>query len=257
MTTVVTFDPMYVYFTINERDLLRWLEKHGKQLKDPSEKQKTLKVWLDTANNTTYPQPAVIDYLSPQVDPATGTTTVRAVVPNPDYLLYPGIFLKVKAPDKATNALLVPKVALQRDMQGSYLMKVVPLSEQAKQEAAAQLEELKESAKGTPREKALAKYQTPTQTVERINVELGAEIGEYQVIASGLTADDEIIIDGLQRSQPGHPIYVEPKQLTPPRQVNDTPAADGAKQPPSSAPSASDAPAAKPASDTKPTNAAE
>ena len=224
LTTVVTFDPMYVYFTINQRDLLLWLEKHPEASRDP-EKKPSFKVWLETANDVIYPTPGLIDYASPQVDPETGTTTLRAIVPNPDDMLYPGLFMRVKAPNHVEDALLVPQVALQRDMQGSYLMKVVELSDKDKQQATAQMTQLKDALKGTPRDKGMKEYTknytVPTETVQRINVTLGPQVGDFQVIASGLEKDDRIIVDGLQRARPGQPLYIDSKELTAPKQIND------------------------------------
>lgn len=218
LTTVITFDPMYVYFTVNQRDLLKWLANHPRDTRDPE--RDPIKMLLYTANGQLYNHPGTLDFAAPQVDQSTGTVQLRAIVPNPDYNLYPGLFIRVDVPNEQTDAILIPRVALQRDMQGDYLMKVTELSNEAKQQAAAKIELIKQSAAGTPRAAMVGNLKNPTQTVERVNVELGSIIGDYQVVTSGLSENDMIIINGLQKARPGQPLYVEQPDppLTPPKQ---------------------------------------
>ena len=227
LTTVTTFDPMYVYFTVNQRDLLMWLEKHPEQRRDPGSNPNPPEVFLLTADGKQYGHPAKIDFASPEVDPKTGTVTLRAIVPNPDSLLYPGIFIRVRAPQEQAEAIVIPRIALQRDMQGDYVMRITELSDEAKQAAAAQLETLREAAKGTPRERVVGDLKPPTKTVERVNVTLGSVVGEAnQVVTQGLKETDQIVIKGLQRARPGAAIYVTEKPLEPAKQPSVAPKDD-------------------------------
>lgn len=216
LTTVVTYDPMYVYFNVNQRSLLKWLAAHPKADRDPE--KDPVKMFVYTADGNMYKYPATLDYADPQVNESTGTVQLRAVVPNPDYQLYPGIFIRVEVPNKETDAILVPRVALQRDMQGDFLMKIVELSDDAKKQAAATITQIKAGAAGTPRAAAMDKLTNPTKTVARVDVKLGAIIDDYQVVTSGLKEGEQIVINGLQKARPGAPLYVDVKPLTPPTQ---------------------------------------
>lgn len=219
LTTVVRYDPIYIYFTVNQRDLLQYLAAHPKPNRDPEIARPVL---IQTANGDTYPQPALIDFAQNVADEQTGTLTLRAIVSNPDQRLYPGVFIRVLAPQKTENAILIPRSAVQRDMQGEYLMIVADLSDNAKQQAATAIEKMKQAAAGTPRAKKIDQLPNPTQTVKRANVKLGEVVGTYQIIESGIKPGDQVVVAGLQKAQPGSPLYVDTKTLELPKDANVT-----------------------------------
>ena len=163
LTSIVPWDPIHVYFTVDERTVLEF-----RRLRKDDDLPEHVEVWLTLADATEYPRPGAIDYADNRVDPDTGTIRVRAVVPNPDSLLVPGVFARVRVPREAQEALLVPETALQRDLVGDFLLIVNGAGE-----------------------------------VERRGVELGERTGGRRIVMSGLTGNERVIVKGLQRVRPG------------------------------------------------------
>ncbi len=163
LTTIVPWNPIHVYVTVGERSVLDWRRRMagGAQRRD-------VPVLLRLADGTDYPIAGKIDYIDNQVDVRTGTLQVRAVVDNPDALLVPGIFVRVRVPRRLPESVLVPESALQRDLTGYYLFTV-----------------------------------DENRKVSRVDVVTGPTVMGYRSIQSGLTGDAEVVIKGLQRISPG------------------------------------------------------
>jgi RND family efflux transporter MFP subunit len=124
LTTLVSVDPMYVYFDVDERTVLRvrQLIREGK-LK--SAREITWPVLLGLANEDGYPRQGTIDFVDNQVNPKTGTLRVRGVFPNKDETLSPGYFARVRVPiGHPHNALLISDRAIDSD-QGQKIVYVV------------------------------------------------------------------------------------------------------------------------------------
>lgn len=172
LTTVVLQDPMYAFFTISERDLIQLVRNRPEIRKYPSiaqvpeELQQT--VILRLADGTDYSHEGKITYADNTVNPETGTLTARATFPNPEGDLFPGMFGRVRVPRETKDAMLVPEVAVQRDLAGYYVMTVDAQSQ-----------------------------------VERVNIVPGERMGDMRVVKEGLKPDQRIIVNGLQRARPG------------------------------------------------------
>jgi len=192
LTTVVRQDPLYAYFSISERMLLEIIAR-----RDPVRKYKSLadvppgerlQMLIQLANGAAYPHPGSLDYSDNTIDPATGIMRLRVVVPNPELKIFPGLFVRVRAPYETKGAILVPGVALQRDLAGYFLMTV-----------------------------------DEEDTVVRAKVTPGGRIGDLRVIEEGITADQRVIVNGLLRVRPGIKVEVTaPEKPTP-----DQPADEG------------------------------
>ena len=171
LATIVQLDPIYVNFNVNEQDVLRVREEARRRGLTPSDlRQLPIEVGLQTENG--YPHKGKLDYLSPTVNQSTGTLAVRGLLPNPDRVLLPGFYVRVRVPfDQQQNALLVPDVALGSDQAGRYLLVV-----------------------------------NGDGVVEQRKVETGPLDGELRVIESGLKADDRVVIAGLLRAIPGQKV---------------------------------------------------
>ena len=134
LTKVTRIDPMYAYFNLNERDLLKVMAMYRQETKekglDPakdSAARADLTVSLELANEEGYPHQGVVDFAESGVDPATGTLQLRGVFPNPGPapVLLPGLFTRLRMPiDKRENALLVTERAIGADQGGRYLLTV-------------------------------------------------------------------------------------------------------------------------------------
>ncbi len=168
LTTVVQDDPIYAYISVSERDLLSYIKDGRPRDRQGSKKTRGL---LQLANGTTYEHDGVLDFAEPRVDPTTGTLEVRATFPNPDGKLYPGLFVRVLVPDVTGEQMLVPEVAILRDLAGDYVL--------------------------------VADGQN---VVQRRNVELADKVDTDRVVTSGLEASDRVIVNGIQRAIPGNPV---------------------------------------------------
>ncbi len=164
-------DPIYVYFTINESDLLRVLGKTGRAVVE-SQRVK-VPLYLGLANEEGYPRQGYLDFAAITVTPTTGTLQLRGIFPNPDLKMLPGLFARVRAPivGPEKTAMLVPEVALGNDQQGAYVLVV-----------------------------------GDKNVVERRGVQIGAKEGDRRVIEQGLTGNESVIINGLLRAFPGKPV---------------------------------------------------
>jgi RND family efflux transporter MFP subunit len=173
LTSIVSVDPMYLYFDMDEPTLLRVqkLIRDGK-LKSAQEAEIPLLLGLQTDSD--FPYRGRIDFVENKVDPNTGTIRVRGVFANPKpergaRPLAPGLFGRVRLPlGEPHKAVLVPERAIGRD-QGSPFVYVVG----------------------------------ETNEVVYRRVKLGSQHDGLRVIADGLTASEKIVTNGLQRVRPG------------------------------------------------------
>ena len=121
MTTIVSQDPLYVYFDVHEQAMLRIrrLIQEGK-VKARSEKEVSLLIGLsdekDSEGNPVYPHQGMVDFTDNRVDLNTGTLRFRAKLANPNQMISPGLFVKVRLPiGEAHPALMIREQALQSD----------------------------------------------------------------------------------------------------------------------------------------------
>jgi RND family efflux transporter MFP subunit len=177
LASIVALDPIYVNFNVNEQDVIRIREDARKRGLTPSDlKQVDVDVGLQTEEG--YPHRGKLDYVSPTLNQSTGTLAVRGIIPNPNRVLLPGYFVRVRVPvDRQKDALLVPDTALGSDQSGRYLLVV-----------------------------------NKDNAVEQRKVKTGPLEGELRVIESGLKPDDRIVIAGLLRVIPGE--RVDPQLQT-------------------------------------------
>jgi RND family efflux transporter MFP subunit len=181
LATIVALDPIYVNFNVNEQDVLRIRAEAAKRgITTNDLKQLPIEVALQTEEG--YPHKGKLDYVSPTLNPSTGTLAVRGVLPNPDRVLLPGYFVRVRVPfDKQENALLVPDVSLGSDQSGRYVLVV-----------------------------------NGDNVVEQRKVQAGPLDGGLRVIESGLKADDKVVIAGLLRAIPGQKVDPKLQKIEPP-----------------------------------------
>jgi RND family efflux transporter MFP subunit len=177
LASIVALDPVYVTFNIAEKDVLRIRAEARRRGMTPSDlKQFPIEVGLPTEDG--YPHQGKLDYAASTVNPSTGTLAVRGVVPNPDQVLLPGYFVRIRVPvDRQPNALLVPDTALGSDQGGRYVLVV-----------------------------------NADNVVEQRKVQTGPLDGGLRVIESGLGPDDRVVTAGLLRVIPGQ--TVDPQRPT-------------------------------------------
>ncbi len=202
LATIEQLAPVYVYFNVNEQDVLRIrasLRAAGKTLASVE----PVKLDVGLQNETGYPHEATLDFVASDVDQSTGTLQARGSIPNKDYVFLPGLFVRVRVPvGTIDNALLVADRALGIDQRGSYALVV-----------------------------------NQQDVVEQRPVQIGALIDSMRVVAQGVSADDWVVVGGIQRAIPGSKVA--------PQRVEQAPAAPAS--PPEAAASTDTTPTATPA----------
>jgi RND family efflux transporter MFP subunit len=172
LATIVQSNPIYVNFTVSEQEVLRIRDEIRRLGLTPEDLKKVpVDVGLQTDNG--YPHRGTLDYAAPTVSSSTGTLAVRAILQNPDNVLQPGYFVRVRLPEaqQQQDVLLVPDAALGTDLSGRYVLTV-----------------------------------DQDNVVEQRKVIPGAAVGELRIIESGLKADDRVIVAGLLRAVPGQKV---------------------------------------------------
>ena len=173
LATIVQFDPIYVNFNVSEKDVLEARKGMTERGETVGSMVGKLPIDVGLQTETGFPHKGVLDYVSPTINPSTGTLTVRGSFENANRTILPGYFVRVRfALDPTpTNALLVPDTALGSDQSGRYLLLV-----------------------------------NKENVVEQRKVTPGIIVGEMRVIESGLKADDRVIVGGLLRAVPGQKV---------------------------------------------------
>jgi len=173
LTTVAQMDPIYGYFDVSERLILEMLSDSGKSVSSgPSAPGERVLAYLGLANENGWPHEGALDYIDNTVNVNTGTIQVRGVWPNPDGLLFPGLFARIRVPTAMREgALLVHERAIGTDLGGKFLLIV-----------------------------------GDGDVVELRHVELGQLEDGLRVILEGLSPGERYIINGLQRARPGLPV---------------------------------------------------
>jgi membrane fusion protein, multidrug efflux system len=174
LATLSQVDTIYVYFNINERDLLRVREDMDAQglTRDSILK---MPVYAGLANEKGTPHQGHLDFVDTGVDPSTGTLMARAVFDNAKGVLIPGLFTRIRIPvGPPKPSLLVPDAAISIDQVGPYVLLV--------------------DAGGA---------------VVLRRIKLGSFQDGLRVATEGLTETDRVIVDGLQNATPGRKVAVQ------------------------------------------------
>lgn len=168
LTTVVSQDPMYAYFDVDENSYLRYRE----QKRDDGGAPAGTSVRVGLANEEGYPHAGTINFFDNQVNSAVGTIRVRAVLPNAGRIFTPGLFVRVQlVSGREENVLLIDDKAVMTDQDRKYVYVV-----------------------------------DKDNKVQRRDIVPGRMAEGLRVIQSGLAADDRIVVAGQQKVHPGMPV---------------------------------------------------
>ena len=179
LTTLVSVDPMYAYFDVDEHTVLR-VRRLIREGRAKSARESDVSVWLALANEEGFPHEGTINFVDNQINPKTGTLRLRGVFPNADEALAPGYFARVRVPIGFPHqALLVSDRAIDTD-QGQKIVYVV---------------------------------NDQNEVVSR-PIRLGALHDGLREITKGLKPAERVVVNGLQQIRPG--ITVEPKVVSMP-----------------------------------------
>ncbi|MCA9012817.1 MAG: efflux RND transporter periplasmic adaptor subunit [Planctomycetaceae bacterium] len=174
LTTVVSIDPIYVDFNVDEQSVLdyrsRMLEGKVKSARDTQ-----IAIRLGLANEAGYPHEGTIDFVNNRTDPDTGNTRIRGMFRNPSGILSPGLFARIQVPFTAEyQATLIPTTAIGMDQQGRYVMVV-----------------------------------GDGNKVARRSITPGELKGNMTVIRKGLQPGENVVTSGLQKIRPGSEVRIE------------------------------------------------
>ena len=177
LTTIVSTDPLHFAFDGSEALLLRYQRQNGGRVGSP--------VRIRLQDEATYARPGRLDFVDNAIDPAAGTIQARAVVPNPDGFLRPGMMGRLRlSATPPYRAMLVPDSAVVTDG----VRRLVHVVDR------------EGNVTGRP-------------------VVLGPLVGSLRVIRSGVSPSDQVVIDGVQRILPGQKVAPRRGRITPPTAI--------------------------------------
>lgn len=175
LATVQQLDPVYVDVTQPSNALLRLRREAASGELQQNEAGKT-QVRLKLEDGTEYPQGGTLEFSDVTVDQGTGSVTLRALMPNRERLLLPGMFVREQIQDGVhQGTVLAPQQAISHDQKGEPSALVVG----------------------------------PNDIVEVRSLQVGRVVGDQWVVSSGLKAGDRLIIEGLQFARPGMKVVAE------------------------------------------------
>lgn len=178
LVSLVQLDPMLVDFDVNEQALVENLAENQRRAAEglpPVQYEPRLLL----PDGRIYREPGVIDYANNRINPGTGTVTITARFANPDGLLYPGQYARVRVQrGSAEPMMLITQSSVLEDMQGRYVFVVLP-----------------------------------DDTVARRNVKLGSREGIDWVVLEGLEPGDRVIVNGIQKVRSGMTVTASEAKL--------------------------------------------
>jgi RND family efflux transporter MFP subunit len=179
LAEVNQISPIYIYFTINERDLLRLMG--GTRLSPAAASKKKLSLNFGLANEKGYPHEGRLDFAAISLTSSTGTLLLRGISSNTEGKVMPGLYARVRVPVGEKNAaLVIPVPAIGFDQQGSYVLVI-----------------------------------NEKNIVERRSVTLGTEVNGFRVIEEGLQGNEWVVVEGVIKAIPGRPVTPEKSELKP------------------------------------------
>jgi RND family efflux transporter MFP subunit len=176
LTTIVSVDPVYVYADIDENSLLKFnaLAQARRLETDGNGK---IPVELQLADEADFPHRGYLESFDNRLDPNTGSILLRAVFPNSDGRVMPGLFARVRVPLSERHAALL----------------------------------VEERAIGTDQAQKFVLTLTGSNTVAYQSVKLGPAVEGKRIVRSGLQGNEEVVVNGLQHVRPGMPVAPQPE----------------------------------------------
>jgi RND family efflux transporter MFP subunit len=176
LTTLVSVNPVYVYADVDEASLLKFNELvHAKKL--GAETGGKIPVELQLGDETEYPHQGSVESFDNQVNPDTGSILLRAVFPNDDGRIVPGLFARIRLPLSERHAALL----------------------------------VNESAIGTDQADKFVLTLSATNTVQYRPVKLGSLVDGQRVVTEGLALGDKVVVNGMARVRPGMTVTPQPE----------------------------------------------
>jgi multidrug efflux system membrane fusion protein len=201
LTTLVSDDPVYVYFDTDEQTYLRYAKaKHSQAQASTGASD----IYIGLVDEDGYPHPGQLDFIDNQVDATTGTIRARAALANPDGRYTPGLFARVRLiGGEDHDSVLIEDRAVGTDLSKKFVLTL-----------------------------------TKDNHIEYRLVELGPEINGLRVVTQGLAPNDVIVVNGLQHVRPGQSVAATRVAMRDTGGGLSQVAANPSAQPPNAAPAA-------------------
>jgi len=179
LTNVVSVDPIYAYFNVDERSVLKY-QQQVRLGKLADARSAEVPVYLQLDNEKGFPHQGVIDFINNQFNASTGTLQVRGLFPNANGFLIPGAFVRIRvAGSPRHQALLITDRAVGADQGTKYVLVV------------------------------------GAENVVTVRpLELGPEVDGLRVVRNGLKGDEQVIINGIVNAKPGSKVSPQPGDMT-------------------------------------------
>ena len=208
LTTIVSLNPIHVYFDANEREFLKYvrLSREGKR---ESSREAKNPVYVALVDEQGFPHQGHMDFVDNRVDPNTGTMRGRAILGNDDGLLTPGLFVEVRLPGSGRYAaVMIPDAAIVSDQSEKFVYVVTgpPPSGDGSGDGADS-----GASDGSGGGEGETDAGPPPTNLRRQPVVLGEISHGLRVIDDGLRGDETIVVGGLSRIRPG--VSVEPTMV--------------------------------------------
>jgi membrane fusion protein (multidrug efflux system) len=176
MATIQQLDPVYVDVTQSSAELLR-LKRNLANGEITGKDAGKAKVKLLLEDGSSYPQEGTLKFSEVTVDQSTGSVTLRALFPNPEQLLLPGMFVRgIVQEGVSEQAILVPQRGVSRNPKGEAMVMVVGDEEK----------------------------------VEPRVIKVSRTVGENWLVTEGVKDGDRVILEGIQKARPGTPVKAVP-----------------------------------------------
>ncbi len=178
LTNVVSVDPIYAYFNVDERSILKY-QQQVREGRLADARHAEVPVYLQVQNEKGFPHQGVIDFVNNQFNSSTGTLQLRGLFPNATGFLFPGAFVRIRvAGSPRHEALLITDRAVGTDQGTKYVLVV-----------------------------------GADNVVAVRPVELGPEADGLRVVRNGLKGDEQVIINGLVNARPGSKVSPQPGDM--------------------------------------------
>lgn len=180
LATIQKIKPIYVYFSINERDVLKFKTKYENQT-NRKENVNKLPVFVQLQGEKGFPHEGILDFAANALTTDTGSLQLRAELPNTNIELLPGLYAKVLAEyGEKRQAFLIPTQSIQTDQQGAFVYLI-----------------------------------DDTKKVQRRNLTLGQLFPPLTEVKTGLSATDSVIINGFINVSPGQLVNPQAGSIDP------------------------------------------
>lgn len=190
LTTIEQIDPIYVNFSQSVTELQQLQQLAGAKSAGDTGHRGDNQVEIMLPDGARYPHPGSLDFSDLAVAPDTGVVSLRAVIPNPEHRLLPGMFVNLRVPmGQLDHAFLLPQASLQRDNAGAYILVV-----------------------------------DATGKVEQRRVQTHGMTSTAWIVSGAIADGDQVIVDGVQKVRPGAMAKAVPAAVTTPTAPAGTPA---------------------------------